>query len=126
MFEYNGKIKSWLVYSCPWRVIFLFPTDSRKQTLAILFTMRDDSRLGKNTISKTTYIIPGNIIKSKRPTLRYIIPVLGRIIDRRYSRIEDLSVKFEYRTSPHGIIEAWEDEILSEVGFYGEQKIKVD
>jgi hypothetical protein len=119
MFKYYGKIKSWLVYSCPWRVIFLFPTDSRKQTMAILFTMRVDSRLGKNTINKTTYIIPGNVIKSKKPTLRYIIPVLGRIIDRRYyNKVEDLSAKFEHRTGPHGIIGAEEDEILREVGFY--------
>jgi len=118
MFEYHGKIKSWLVYSCPWQVIFLFPTNSRKQTMAILFTRRVNSRLGTNVINKTTYIIPGNVIKSKKPTLRYIIPVLGRIIDRRYSRVEDLSVKFEHRTGPHGIIEAEEDEILRKVGFY--------
>jgi hypothetical protein len=80
--------------------------------------MKVNCRLGKNTINKTTYIIPGNVIKSKKPTLRYIIPVLGRIIDRRYSRVEDLSAKFEHRTGPHGIIEAEEDEILREVGFY--------
>ena len=120
MFEYHGKIKSWLVYSCPWRVILLFPTISRKQTVAILFTRVE------NTINRKTYVIPGNIIKSKKPTLKYIIPALGRIIDGQYfwCIIEDLSVKFEHRTGPHRNINDWEDEILREVGFYGEQKNK--
>ena len=126
MFEYHGKFRGWLIYSCPWRVIMLSPTVNRKQTLVVLFTMRNVSRFGGKAIYKTTYIIQGNVIKNKIPTLKYIIPVLGRIINGRYNRIEDLAVKFEHRTDPNGIIEAWEEEILEQVGFYEEQKIKVD
>ena len=126
MFEYNGKFKGWLIYSCPWRVILLSPaaTVNRKQTLVVLFTMRNNSRFGGKAIYKTTYIIQGNVIKNKIPTLRYIIPVLGRIIDGRYNRIEDLAVKFEYGADLNRIIEPWEDNILRSVGFYGEQKNK--
>lgn len=105
MFIYHYRVKNWFVYSCSERVILI----SRRSTLAIYYLNR-----GK-TIQRKQVKIYGNVVKRKKPTLKYIIPVLGRIVDDRYQIISDYTAGYDNRSA---VLQDWEEKILVDVGFY--------
>lgn len=111
MFIYHYKVKNWFVYSCPGRVILISRSRSllRKSTEAISYINR-----GKIIQIKQIEVY-GNVVKRKKPTLKYIIPVLGRIVDSRYKIIRDYTTKYDNRGE---VLRNWEEKILVDVGFY--------
>lgn len=111
MFIYHYRVKNWFVYSCPERVILI----SSRSSLAIYYINHEYNRFGRNTIHRKQIKIYGNVVKRKKPTLKYIIPVLGRIVDNRYRIISDYTTSYDNRDS---VLQDWEEEILVDVGFY--------
>ena len=111
MFIYHYRIKNWFVYSCPGRVILI----SRRGTAAISYINHEHNRFERNTIQRKQIRVHGNVIKRKKPTLKYIIPVLERIVDDRYGIISDYTTSYDNRDA---ILRDWEEEILVDVGFY--------
>ena len=54
--------------------------------------------------------IHGNLVKRKKPTIKYITPVLERIVDNRYKIISEYTARY--------VLQDWEEKILVDVGFY--------
>lgn len=113
MFIYHYRIKNWFVYSCPGRVILI--SQSSKSTEAIYYIKHEHNRFGRNIIQRKQIRVHGNVIKRKKPTLKYIIPILGRIVDDRYGIISDYTANYDNRDS---VLQDWEEKILVDVGFY--------
>ena len=113
MFIYHYRVKNWFVYSCPGKVI-LISRSSGKSTEAISYINQECHRFGR-TIQKRQIKIYGSVVKRKKPTLKYIIPVLGRIVDDRYQIISDYTTRYDNR---YGVLQDWEVKMLVDVGFY--------
>ncbi len=112
MFIYHCyKAKNWFVYSCPRRVILISRSRSllRKRTEAISYINH-----GK-IIQIKQFEVYGNVVKRKKPTLKYITPVLERIVDSRYKIIRDYTTEYDLRGV---ILRNWEEKILVDVGFF--------
>ena len=111
MFIYHYRVKNWFVYSCPGRVILISTPRFalRKSTEAISY-----KNYGK-VIQRKQIKIYGNVVKRKKPTLKYIIPVLERIVDSRYKIISDYTTRYDNRDV---VLQNWEEKILVDVGFY--------
>lgn len=111
MFIYHYRVENWFVYSCPGRVILIsrFSFSLRKSTVAISYR-----NYGK-VIQRKQIRIYGNVVKRKKPTLKYIIPVLGRIVDSRYRIISEYTTGYDNRGV---VLRDWEEKILVDVGFY--------
>ena len=110
MFIYHHRVKNWFVYSCPGRVILIsrLSYSLRNSTLAISYINH-----GK-ILQKKQIRIYGNVVKRKKPTLKYIIPFLERIIDNRYRIISDYTTY----DNKYVVLQDWEEKILVDVGFY--------
>lgn len=111
MFIYHHRVKNWFVYSCPGRVILI------SRTGAIYYISREHYRFGR-IIQKRQIMFYEDVIKRKKPTLKYIIPVLGRIVDNRYQIISEYTTRFDNRDE---VLLDWEKKVLVDVGFMNEQ-----
>ncbi len=112
MFIYHYRVKNWFIYSCLGRVILISRSRSllRKRTGAIFYINHEHYKIQRKQIE-----IYGNVVKRKKPTLKYITPILGRIVDNRYRIISDYETRYDNRGM---ILKNWEEEILVDVGFY--------
>lgn len=116
MFIYHYRVKNWLVYSCPGRVILISRSSKRKSTGAISYViLHEHHRFGKNVIQRKQIKIYGNVVKRKKLTIKYITPVLERIVDNRYRIISDFTTRYDNRGM---VLRDWEENILVDVGFY--------
>ena len=106
MFIYHYRVKNWFVYSCSKRVILI----SQRSTLAIFYINHEHHKIQRKQVK-----IYGNVVKRKKPTLKYMIPILGRIVDDRYKIISDYTTKYDNRGV---VLRDWEEKILVDVGFY--------
>ncbi len=111
MFIYHYKVKDWFVYSCPGSVILISLLSLRKSTEAISYINHGEIKI----IQRRRFTIYGNIVKRKKPTLKYIIPILRGIADNRYRIISEYSMRYGDRGV---ILKSWEERILVDVGFY--------
>lgn len=108
MFIYHGKFKNGFVYSCPGRVVLI------SYRSVFHYIKLKHYSTGKLLIRRKTLRING-IIKRKRPTLKYMTLVLGRIVGDRYKVFSDYTTQYDNRET---ILTDWEEKILVEVGFY--------
>lgn len=117
MFIYHYRVKNWLVYSCPGRVILIsrVPLKTlRKSIEAVSYIKHEHHRFGR-IIQKRQIKIYGNLVKRKKLTIKYITPVLERIVDNRYKIISECTAGYDNRNE---LLKDWEDNILVDVGFY--------
>lgn len=110
MFLYHYRVKNWFVYSCSERVILISRSSLRKRTGAIFYINHEHHKIQRKQIK-----IYGSVVKRKKPTLKYMIPILGRIVDNRYQVISDYTTKYDNRGV---VLRDWEEKILADVGFY--------
>jgi hypothetical protein len=115
MFIYHYRVKNWLVYSCPGRVILISRVSLRKSTAAISFIKHEHPRFGR-TIQVRQIKIYGDLIKRKKLTIKYITPILGKIVDNQYRIISEYTTNYD--NSRDELLQDWEEKILVDVGFY--------
>lgn len=111
MFIYHYRIKNWFVYSCPGSVILISRLPLRKSTEAISYINHREIKI----IQRRQFTIYRSVVKRKKPTLKYIIPVLRKIVDSRYRITSEYTTGYDNRGM---VLRNWEERILVDVGFY--------